>query len=100
MSRAAGSGTPLLHVIEVLAGYRSGRVIAYRQPNLSAVRLVQIVCGSWAAHLGRHPTWLQNIGKHTRSSPGNRERQRHIMELRIGVGLLPLPGPGAPCQVV
>src|ERR1700685_4475050 len=52
-----GEGTPLLHVIEVLAGYRSGRVIAYRKPNLSAVRLVHIVCGSWTAHLGRDPTW-------------------------------------------
>ena len=52
-----GERTSLLHVIEVLAGYRSGRVIAYRQPNLSAVRLVHIVCGSWTAHLGRHPTW-------------------------------------------
>jgi len=53
-----GKRTPLLHVVEVFAGYRSGRVIAYRKPNLSAVRLVHIVCGSWTAHLGRHPTWL------------------------------------------
>ena len=34
------------HVIEVLTGHQSGRVIAYRKPNLSAIRLVQIVCGA------------------------------------------------------
>ena len=95
-----GERTPLLHVIEVLAGYRSDRVIAYRKPNLSTVRLFHIVCGSWTAHLGRHPTWLQSIGKHTRPSSGNRERQQHIMELRVGVGLLSLPWPGGPGQVV
>jgi hypothetical protein len=91
-----GERTPLLYVIEVLAGYRRGRGIAYRKPNLSAVRLVHIVCGSWTAHLGRHPTWLQSIGKHTRPSSGNRERQQHVMELRVGVGLLSPPGPGGP----
>ena len=95
-----GERTPLLHVIEVLAGHRSGRVIAYRKPRLSAVRLIHIVCGSWTAHLGRHPTWLQSIGKHPRPSSGNRERQQHIMELRVGVGLLSLPGPGGPRKVV
>jgi hypothetical protein len=47
-----GERTPLLHVIEVLARYRSGRVIAYRKPRLSTVRPVHIVCGSWTAHLG------------------------------------------------
>src|ERR1700722_3913532 len=35
-----------VHVIEVLTGHESGRVIAYRKPHLSAVRLVQIVCGA------------------------------------------------------
>src|SRR5277367_4901337 len=61
-----GERTPLLHVIEVLAGHRSCRVIAYRKPRLSAVRLVHVVRGARTAHLGRHPTWLQSIGKRTR----------------------------------
>ena len=95
-----GERTPLSQVIEVLAGYRGGRVIAYRKPNLSAVRLAHIVCGSWAAHLGRHPSWLQSIREHSRPASGDRERQQHVMELRVGIGLLSLPGPGGPRKVV
>ena len=33
-----------IHVIEVSTGYGSGRVIAYREPHLRTVRLIEVVC--------------------------------------------------------
>src|ERR1700723_853787 len=35
--------TPFLHVIEILPGHSSGRVVAYCKPRLSAMRLVHII---------------------------------------------------------
>ena len=63
-----GERTPLLHVIEVLAGHRSGRDIAYRKPYLSAVRLVHIVRGALTAH----PVGTQPGSRALESTPDHR----------------------------
>ena len=101
-ARRAGRGRvrragPL--VVEVLAGDGGRGVVADRQPGLGDRGLGQVVRRAGPAHLGRHPAGLQGVAEHVRPAAGHRERQHHVEQLRVRVGLRAVPVAADPLQV-
>ncbi len=88
------------HVKEILATYFHSWIVTNRKPNLGAMSGIEIIRRSRSSHFGRHPTGFQRIRENARPAPCDRERQQHIMQLGVGVCLLPLPRTVFPSQVL
>jgi hypothetical protein len=84
-------GVLLPQVVEVLSSYECLRLIACSKPNLRAMCLVQIIGCLGATHLRRDPARLQCIREDARPTPCDTKGEEHIMQLRVGEGLLSSP---------
>jgi len=87
-------------VIKVPSRNRRGRVAADREPRLSAMRGVQVIRRSRTSHLGCHPARLESVGENFRPAACDREGQKHIVQLGIGVSLLSPPWAVLPCEIL
>ena len=93
-------GALLPQVIEVLPSYECLRLITCSKPNLGAMCLVQIIRCLGAAHLRRDPAWLQCIRENSRPTSCDTKGEKHVMQLRVAVGLFSVPCASLPCQVL
>src|SRR5215470_16138291 len=55
-----------LPVVPVAAAHGGSYVVADGQPRLSAGSLLQIACGTWAAHPGREPARIDGVAEYPR----------------------------------
>ena len=89
-----------LHMVEVFTRDLRDRIVAHREPNLCAVSGIKVVGRSRASHLGCNPTRLKGIGENVWPAARHRERQKHIVQLGIRVGLLSAPRALLPREIL
>lgn len=86
-------------MVEVFSRDLTGRVVARRKPHLGTMCLVKIIIGARTTHLRLHPARCHRITTHTGQPAAHGKRQQNVVELRVAVRLLTLPGPFRPVQV-
>ena len=87
-------------MIEILSRNRRSRVVTDGEPYLRTMPGIQIVRCARPSHLGCHPSGLQSIRENIRPAVCDPKSQKHIMQFRVGVSLLPLPWALLPRQIL
>ncbi len=98
-SEAAGWGGARSAVVEAAAADGGVGIAAGGQPDLRVRAQREIVRSTRAAHLRRHPARLDRVRERARPAPGDREREHQVEQLRVRVGLRPVPPPARPLHV-
>ena len=93
-------GPAELHVVKVLASDLRRGIITDREPHLGATPGVQIVGRSGASHLGCYPAGLQGVGENIGPAARDGECKKYIVQLGIGLGLLPTPWAMFPGEIL
>ena len=79
---------------------RSASAGAVAEPDLGEVRLVQVAGRASAAHLGRHPARVDGVRAYLGPPSRDGEREDHVVQLGVRVGLRSAPPPPYPLQIV
>ena len=90
---------PEVLVIKVMTGCKGVGILADGEPGLGAGAFFEAIGGAGAAHFSGDPPGLDRIGQYVFPFPGYGESQDDIMQLGIGIGIVPGPGTFFPREI-